>query len=286
MLNSIEPLLRVQDCYKIYSTNHSGNREGIVAVSNANLDIARGEFVSFVGPSGCGKTTVLNMIAGSIQPTEGTVLYKDRPVLGLNVGIGYVTQDDTLLPWRTTIDNVAFGLELKGIPRKQRHERAAAYIERVNLKGFENHYPHQLSGGMRKRVALIRTLVLEPDVILMDEPFGALDAQTRLVLQQDLLQLWQGSQMTIIFVTHDLVESIALSDRVVTFARSPGRVKNDHKITLPRPRDVFHIHETPGYTEVYERIWRDVHDEMTMTAMNGSPTSDLPKVGISERQFL
>lgn len=272
MVDTSDPVLQVRDCYKIFATGRGRNREGIVAVSNANLEIGRGEFVSFVGPSGCGKTTVLNMIAGSIQPTDGEVLHNGKPVKGLNVGIGYVTQDETLLPWRTMIDNVAFGLELKGMPRKQREEKAAEYIERVHLTGFERHYPHQLSGGMRKRAALIRTLILEPDVILMDEPFGALDAQTRLVLQQDLLELWRGSAMTVIFVTHDLVESIALSDRVATFARSPGRVKNIHRITLPRPRDVFHIHETPGYDDHYDLIWRDVHDELTMTEVSSSGT--------------
>jgi NitT/TauT family transport system ATP-binding protein len=265
MAGSSEAVLNINDCYKVFATGRGRKRKGVVALSNANLEVKRGEFVAFVGPSGCGKTTVLNMIAGSFQPTSGEVKHDGKRVEKLNIGIGYVTQDETLLPWRTLMDNVAFGLEIKGVPKAKREERAAEYIERVHLKGFERHYPHQLSGGMRKRAALIRTLVLEPDLILMDEPFGALDAQTRLVLQADLLQLWAGSDMTIIFVTHDLVESIALSDRVVTFARSPGRVKNIHPVPLPRPRDVYRIHEAPGYDEAYELIWRDVQDELSLT---------------------
>lgn len=259
-----EPVIELRDVYKIFASGGGRKRRGFVAVSNATLTIHKGEFVSLVGPSGCGKTTVLNLTAGSILPTKGEVLQHGRPITGLNVGMGYVTQDDTLLPWRTLLDNVTYGLEFKGVPPKQREELAVEYIRKVHLNGFERHYPHQLSGGMRKRAALIRTLVLDPEIILMDEPFGAVDAQTRLLLQNDLLELWQGTGKTIIFVTHDLVESIALSDRVVTFARSPGRVKAIHEIGLPRPRDVFHIHQTPGYDELYDRIWRDVQGEMLL----------------------
>lgn len=256
--------IQLKDAYKVFASGSGKSRTGFVAVSNVDLAIKKGEFVSLVGPSGCGKTTVLNLIAGSIGPTKGEVLQYGKPIRGLNVGVGYVTQDDTLLPWRTLLDNVTYGLELAGVPTRERRERAAEYIRKVNLDGFEQHYPHQLSGGMRKRAALIRTLVTDPDIILMDEPFGALDAQSRLVLQHDLLELWQGTGKTIIFVTHDLVESIALSDRVVAFARSPGRVKAVHPINLPRPRDVFHIHQAPGYDEIYDRLFRDVQGEMVL----------------------
>lgn len=250
--------------YKVFVSEESGELSGNVALSNASFGINRGEFVSLVGPSGCGKSTALNLIAGLITPTEGATTHNGKPIDDLNIGVGYVTQDDTLLPWRSLLDNVAYALELAGMGRTERYRQARSYIRRVGLDGFEQHYPHQLSGGMRKRAALIRTLVAEPDLILMDEPFGALDAQSRLVLQHDLLKLWQGSGKTIVFVTHDLVEGIALSDRVMVFGRSPGRVKRIHEIALPRPRDVFHIHESPGFDDLYDRIWADVREELSL----------------------
>lgn len=258
------PVITFEDVYKVFVSEEGGELSGNVALSNATFDIQRGEFISLVGPSGCGKSTALNLIAGLLTPTQGSTRHDGRPIDDLNVGVGYVTQGDTLLPWRTLLDNVAYGLELAGIGRRERQDQARAFIRRVGLEGFERHYPHQLSGGMRKRALLIRTLVTDPELILMDEPFGAVDAQSRLVLQHDLLKLWRGSGKTIVFVTHDLVEGIALSDRVMVFGRSPGRVKSIHRIDLPRPRDVFKIHEAPGFDDLYQRIWRDVREELSL----------------------
>ncbi len=258
------PVISFDDVYKVFISEDGGELSGNVALSAASFNIQHGEFVSLVGPSGCGKSTALNLIAGLLTPTEGTTSHDGRTIDDLNVGVGYVTQGDTLLPWRTLLDNVAYGLELAGVGKSERRERAHSFIRRVGLQGFERHYPHQLSGGMRKRAALVRTLVSDPDLILMDEPFGALDAQSRLVLQHDLLKLWRGSGKTIVFVTHDLVEGIALSDRVMVFGRSPGRVKSIHPVDLPRPRDVFHIHEAPGFDALYERIWGDVREELSL----------------------
>ncbi len=174
-----------------------------------------------------------------------------------------MTQDDNLLPWRTLRDNVEVALEFQGMPADKRHERAAEYIAKVGLCGFENHYPHELSGGMRKRCALIRTLIYEPDIILMDEPFGPLDAQTRVILQDELLKLWDGTGKTIVFVTHDLVEAIALSDRIVLFSRAPGRIKQVYDVPLKRPRDVFHIHAAPEFPAFFDRLWLDLKEEIT-----------------------
>jgi NitT/TauT family transport system ATP-binding protein len=203
------------------------------------------------------------MFAGLTAPTEGQILHDGRAVQGVNTRVGYVTQDDNLLPWRTTLANVEIALELKGMPRDARRARALEYLGRVGLRGFEHHYPHELSGGMRKRASIVRTLVDESvNVILMDEPLGPLDAQTRLLLQDELLQLWQGTGRTVVFVTHDLVEAIALSDRIAIFTSAPGRIKEIREVRIPRPRDVFHIHEAPGFADIYDAIWDDLRDEI------------------------
>jgi NitT/TauT family transport system ATP-binding protein len=257
-------VIEAKDVFRAFIARaNDGKRYPILALQEANIKIAQGEFVSFVGPSGCGKSTLLNMVAGIFQPTVGEVIYKGKPVTGINTDVGYMTQDDNLLPWRTLRDNVEVALEFQGMAVEKRHERAAEYIAKVGLCGFENHYPHELSGGMRKRVALIRTLIYEPDIILMDEPFGPLDAQTRVILQDELLKLWDGTGKTIVFVTHDLVEAIALSDRIVLFSRAPGRIKQIYDVPLPRPRDVFHIHAAPEYPEFFDRLWRDLKEEIT-----------------------
>jgi len=261
-MTTVANTIDLQNVYKVFTSTVNSHTQGFVALSNINLQIRKGEFVSLVGPSGCGKSTVLNLVAGLMPATEGTVSKEGRPVSGLSIGVGYITQDDNLFPWRTLIENVTYGLELKGVSKAERTELAMDWIAKVGLTGFHNHYPHQLSGGMRKRGAIIRTMICKPSIILMDEPFGPLDAQTRIVLQNDLLNLWEGTGLTIAFVTHDLVESIALSDRVLVFSRAPGRIKSDHRISLPRPRDVFHIHQTPGFPELYDTIWSELRDEI------------------------
>jgi ABC-type nitrate/sulfonate/bicarbonate transport system ATPase subunit len=257
------PALEARGIYKIFVPRGGAHARPMTALRDVSLDVRPGEFLSLIGPSGCGKSTVLNMFAGLTPPTEGTILHDGRAVAGVNTSVGYVTQDDNLLPWRTTLANVEIALELKQVPREARRVRALAYLARVGLAGFEHHYPHELSGGMRKRVSIVRTLVDESvNVILMDEPLGPLDAQTRLLLQDELLQLWQGSGRTILFVTHDLVEAIALSDRIAIFTSAPGRIKEIREVRIPRPRDVFHIHEAPGFADIYDAIWKDLRDEI------------------------
>lgn len=263
-------VIDVRSVYKVFVPQGRRGQQAHVALYDVNLRIPEGRFVSLVGPSGCGKSTLLNMIAGLVRPTDGAVWYKGRPLTGVNTDVGYITQDDNLLPWRTLQQNVELPLEFRGVPPAERRERAARYIARVGLAGFEHHYPHELSGGMRKRASLIRTLVYEPSVLLMDEPFGALDAQTRVLMQDELLRLWEGSGKTIVFVTHDLVEAIALSDEVVLFSRSPGTVKRVYPVPLRRPRDVFHVHADPEFPHFYRTLWEDLRAEIPEPARERS----------------
>lgn len=257
------PTLEARGVYKVFVGQGRRAGEARTALRDVNLSVRAGEFLTLIGPSGCGKSTVLNMFAGLVEPSDGAILHDGRPVAGVNTRVGYVTQDDNLLPWRTTVANVEIALELKGVPRVSRRERALEALARVGLRGFEHHYPHELSGGMRKRVSIVRTLVDESvNVILMDEPLGPLDAQTRLLLQDELLQLWQGSGRTVVFVTHDLVEAIALSDRIAIFTSAPGGIKDVREVPIPRPRDVFHIHEAPGFAGIYDAIWKDLREEI------------------------
>ncbi|MFZ5827927.1 MAG: ABC transporter ATP-binding protein [Bacillota bacterium] len=237
-----------------------GNR--VRALEDFTLDVRRGEFLTIVGPSGCGKSTVLNSIVGLLQPTHGTVFYKGQPHSGINTEIGYVTQEDNLFPWRTALGSVEFGMEVRGFPKEERRRRALELFEAVGLKGFETHYRHQLSGGMRQRVNIIRTLSYRPEVILMDEPFGPLDAQTRIILQDELLKLWQAEKATIIFITHDLSEAIAMADRVLVMSRRPGRVLALKEVKIPRPRDVYTISEDPEYQRLHEELWRILREEV------------------------
>jgi len=256
------PAITLTDVYKLFPAPDRGRGDVFVALAGVNLHVARGEFLTLLGPSGCGKSTVLNLVAGFSPATRGAVHCDGRPVNGLNRALGYITQDDNLLPWRTLLENVELALEFRGVPREERRRRCTALIEQVGLQGFEDHYPHQLSGGMRKRAAIVRTLAYDPAIILMDEPFGPLDAQTRLILQDQLLRLWEGSGRTTVFVTHDIVEAIALSDRVAILSGSPGRLKAVHDVPIPRPRDVFHIHAQGGFAALYDKIWNDLRDEL------------------------
>lgn len=255
----------LKDVYKVFVTGSGKERRSLLAVRDVNLTIEPGEFITFLGPSGCGKSTVLNMLAGLELAANGVVCQGDRPVRALNTGVGYMTQDDHLLPWRNLVENVELPLELQGVPPAERRERAHLFLRKVGLAGFEDHYPHQLSGGMRKRGGIVRTLLADDPVILMDEPFGPLDAQNRLLMQDELLRLWQGTNKTIVFVTHDLVESIALSDRIVIFTSAPGTIKSVHQVPLDRPRDVFHIHQAPGFDEMYNAIWDELREEIEKT---------------------
>ncbi len=234
----------------------------IQAMAGVSLDVSAGEFLTVVGPSGCGKSTLLNIVCGLLAPSRGSVLYKGARLTGVNTEIGYVTQADNLYPWRTLRENVEFPLEIRGVARGERRARAAALIERVGLAGFEDHYPYELSGGMRQRANIIRTLVYDPEVILMDEPFGPLDAQTRLLLQDQLLKLWDGARKTIVFITHDLGEAVALADRVVVMTARPGTVKRICPVPLARPRDVFHLHDDERFRQTYDTLWDDLEAEV------------------------
>jgi NitT/TauT family transport system ATP-binding protein len=239
--------------------------ETVVALDDVSLSVGRGEFVSIVGPSGCGKTTLLNLVVGQQRPTAGVIEYGGErwPAGKINTAIGYVTQDDNLFPWRTVKSNTEFGMEVRNVPRSQRSEIADRLIREVGLDGFERHYRHELSGGMRQRANIIRTLAYAPEVILMDEPFGPLDAQTRIQLQGQLLRLWESRPgTTIVFITHDLAEAIALADRVVVMTKRPGRIKATFDVDLARPRDVYRLQSSPDFHALYERLWRVLEDEV------------------------
>jgi NitT/TauT family transport system ATP-binding protein len=224
--------------------------------------VSRGEFVAIVGPSGCGKSTLLNLAAGLLAPSSGTVTYDGARVSSVNQRIGYVTQGDTLLPWRNIRANVALPLEIRGAGRREREERAEEIIDRVGLHGFARHYPSELSGGMRRRAILARALVYDPETLAMDEPFGALDAQLKTVLHQQLLELWQGTGKTVLFVTHDLAEAVTLADRVVVFSARPARIRAIKEVDLPRPRDVINVKYDPRFAELSRELWDIVSDDM------------------------
>ena len=236
----------------------------VLALDSVDLSIAEGEFVTVVGPSGCGKSTLLNIIVGLLRSSAGKITFRGERIDGICTRIGYVTQKDNLLPWRTLIENVEIALEIRGVESKARRKSAGNFIGRVGLSGFEEHYPHELSGGMRQRANIIRTLIYDPELILMDEPFGPLDAQTRIVLQDQLLQLWSATKKTIIFITHDLVEAITLADRVVLMSSRPGRIKLIEPIRIARPRDVFRIHESPEFRAAHEKLWRELRPEVQL----------------------
>jgi NitT/TauT family transport system ATP-binding protein len=234
----------------------------VVALDELSLNIETGEFVAFVGPSGCGKSTLLNMIAGILEPTSGSIEHDGRVVSGPNRAVGYMTQADGLLPWRSAEDNVMLPLILRGVGKAEARRRSDELLSTVNLSTFARHFPNELSGGMRKRVALAQVLAYDPGTLLMDEPFGALDAQLKLVMQNELLEIWERTKKTVVFVTHDLAEAIALADRVIVFTGRPGRVKLEETITLPRPRDVFKDRFTAGFQQTYERIWQALEPEI------------------------
>ena len=226
------------------------------AVEKARLTVAHGEFVAIVGPTGCGKSTLLNVAAGLLRPASGTVKVFEQPLSGLNRDAGYLFQADALFPWKTAIDNVAIGLEIKGTPRAQALERAQTWLESVGLGAFGNRYPHMLSGGQRKRVGLAQVLIRDPKILLMDEPFGPLDAQTRQIIGNLLLDLWNADRKAVLFVTHDLEEAIALADRVVIMSAGPSaRIIGDWRVALPRPRDIFEVRLDPEFHSLHREIW-------------------------------
>jgi NitT/TauT family transport system ATP-binding protein len=227
----------------------------IEALRDFNLTVAEREIVAVIGPSGCGKSTLLNMIAGLYSPTRGRVLYKGAMVSDVNTDVGYMTQKDNLLPWRTVRDNIAFPLELAGVPKDERQARADAIITQVGLDGFTDRFPTELSGGMRKRACLARMILYGAHTALLDEPFAALDAQLKLVMHDLLLKLAAENRHTIVFVTHDLMEAVTLADRVIVCTRRPALIALEQQVPLPRPRDVLNVRFTPEFKELYDTLW-------------------------------
>lgn len=233
------------------------------AVKDTTLDIADGEFVSVVGPTGCGKSTLLNIAAGLLRASSGEVTVLGEPLSGINTRAGYMFQAESLMPWRSARDNVMAGLQFRGMARTDAIKRAEEWLERVGLAGFGAHYPHQLSGGMRKRVALAQMLILDPKIMLMDEPFSALDVQTRQLMENELLALWETDKKSVLFITHDLEEAISLSDRVIVLSAGPATHPiGEFIIDLPRPRDVAEIRMTPRFLELHEQIWSAMKQEV------------------------
>ncbi len=233
------------------------------AVKDVTLTVGAGEFVSVVGPTGCGKSTLLNVGAGLLTPSTGSVKVFGEPLKGINQRAGYMFQAESLMPWRTALANVMAGLEFHGVPIEQARSQSEDWLRRVGLGGFGDRYPHQMSGGMRKRVSLAQTLVLDPDIILMDEPFSALDIQTRQLMENELLALWQAKKKAVLFITHDLDEAIAMSDRVVVLSAGPGSHPiGDFSIDIDRPRDVAEVKMTPRFIDLHQAIWAVLREEV------------------------
>ncbi len=256
------PALELRDVSCTFiSRDDPGQR--YTAVQAVDLTVGAGEFVSVVGPTGCGKSTLLNVAAGLLAPSTGSVQVFGQPLEGINRRAGYMFQADSLMPWRTARQNVMAGLEFHGVPEGQARAQAEDWLRRVGLGGFGDRYPHQLSGGMRKRTSLAQTLVLDPDIILMDEPFSALDIQTRQLMENEVLALWNAKKKAVLFITHDLDEAIAMSDRVVILSAGPASHPiGEFHIDLDRPRDVAEIRNTPRFVELHQAIWGQLRDEV------------------------
>jgi NitT/TauT family transport system ATP-binding protein len=233
---------------------------------NLSFEVPRGQFVALVGPTGCGKSSVLNLVAGLLKPSAGSVRTSGRPLNSINPDAAYMLQQDALLPWKSVLENVMLGPVLRGTPKLQAVNEAFAWIQRVGLSGLEKRYPSQLSGGQRKRVAMAQALINRLPILLLDESFSALDVQTRALMENKLLELWQELKATVLFVTHDLEEAIALADRVLLFTAGPdAQVKGDYPVRLPRPRNVEEARFLPGFAEIYETVWRNLKEEVLAT---------------------
>ena len=253
------------DKFVVTGLHHSFRCEGgspVSVIGDINFSVRPFEFVAVVGPSGCGKSTLLNIMSGLLRPQSGSVTLDGQRLTGITPRIGYISQSDSLLPWRTALANVELGMELRNVPKAERRGKALALIRQADLAGFENVYPYQLSGGMRKRVDIIRVLAMDPEIIFMDEPSASLDIFTREMLQGYILNLWQTTRRTVLFITHDLTEAIMLSDRVLILTRRPARVKAEHLVTLPRPRIPATLRFDPAFIQLHKRIWNDLQDEV------------------------
>ena len=254
--------IAVRDLDKVY-----GGKSSVVAVENISFDVRQGEFVALLGPSGCGKSTILNMVAGLIPRSGGEIAIDGERVVegAVNRRVGYVFQRDTVFPWRTVEANIGYGLEIAGVPRDERRAKVRRAIEVAGLAGFDGRFPRMLSGGMRQRVALMRTLIMEPEILLMDEPFGALDTHTKLEMHRTLLEIWERERQTVLFVTHDLGEALTLASRIILLSARPGRLKDDFEVPFPRPRDAVALRETAEFGRLYSHIWHSLGEEFRRT---------------------
>lgn len=257
------PIVRAENVTKVFPSK----RGDVTALHDVQWSMAEGDFVALIGPSGCGKSTLLNMVAGLLSPSAGTVYYDSEPIRSVNTRIAYMTQQDSVFPWRTVLDNVLLPLQLRKVDADSRRDRAQRIIDMVDLSGFEDSYPSQLSGGMRKRVGLAQTLVYDPETVLLDEPFGALDAMLKLALQAELMTMIDSDQTSVssvLLVTHDLDEAITMADRVVVMSARPGRIKSEVKVDLSRPRDPRTIRDTSEFQEVRRGVWGHLQDEIVI----------------------
>ena len=250
-------ILEISEVSKTYDAD---TENPVQALDRVTLDVAQGEFVSVIGPSGCGKSTLFNIVGGLIGQYEGSVRIDGRPVDGAHRDVGVVFQEESTFPWRTTLDNVAFPLEVQGMAKGEREEKARKFVSLVGLEGFENHYPAQLSGGMKQRTAVARTLAYEPRIMLLDEPFGALDEQTRMLLGDKMLEIWAALDQTMLLITHNITEAVQLSDRVVVMSFRPGKIKEVISVDLPRPRS-SEVISTPRFGEYVGRLWTLLREE-------------------------
>jgi NitT/TauT family transport system ATP-binding protein len=258
----VEAAIELKGVTKRFATPKGGV---YTALRDLDMKVAPGEFAAIVGPTGCGKSTTLGLMCGLEPPSVGEVFVDGKPVSGVGDGIGYMFQADAVFPWKTVVENVAAGPRYHGATGKAARERARDWISRVGLSGFEDRYPHQLSGGMRKRVALAQSLINNPHILLMDEPFSALDVQTRSLMENELLGLWASTSASVVFVTHDLEEAIAMADRVYVITAGPGSVKGNYEVDLPRPRNVSEIRFEPRFAQIYKEIWSDLRDEVLVS---------------------
>jgi NitT/TauT family transport system ATP-binding protein len=260
-----EALLVVDNLTKVYANDS----QEVVALKDISVSVEKGQFISIVGPSGCGKTTLLEILCGLRPPSSGSVKIQGETVTGPHRSIGIVFQEESTFPWRTVLENVEFGLQMQGVAKAVRREKACRMIDLVGLSGFENAYPYQLSGGMKQRVAIARTLVTEPEIVVMDEPFGALDEQTRLILGGELLKIVEETQATVVLVTHSIQEAALLSDRIVVLSSRPGRIKEVIESPLPKPRDAA-ILTTSDFAAITQRIWSSLEEEALMFGKAGA----------------